>query len=48
MPRAKKKTRKEINSYLTGKSTVRRVIHPGDTFWTKVINGMKKILSPKY
>ena len=26
----------------------RRVIQPGDAFWTKVINGMKKLLSPAF
>jgi hypothetical protein len=54
MPRAKK-----VNSQYTikkqtsrkttkRKGTDRRVIYPEDTFWTKVINGMKKLLSPAF
>ena len=55
MPRAKK-----VNSKYTikksasrksaprRKTTDRRVINPGDVFWTKVVNGFKKFLSPAF
>ena len=52
MPRAKKKT--TTTKKRTGRKTTKRkgtdtrVIYPEDTFWTKVINGMKKLLSPAF
>ena len=51
MPRAKKKTttKKRTERKTTKrKGTDTKVIYPGDTFWTKVINGMKKLLSPAF
>ena len=51
MPISKKKT---TTKKRTGRKTTKRkgtdtrVIYPGDTFWTKVINGMKKLLSPAF
>ena len=53
MPRAKKKTtttkkRAPRKPQRRKTSDRRSVIHPGDAFWTKVINGMKKFLSPAF
>ena len=53
MPRAKKKTtttkkRAPRKTQRRKTSDRRRVIQPGDAFWTKVINGMKKFLSPAF
>ena len=53
MPRAKKKTtttKKRAGRKTTPrrKTEDRRTIYPGDVFWTKVINGMKKLLSPAF
>ena len=51
MPISKKKT---TTKKRTGRKTTKRkdtdmrVIYPEDTFWTKVINGMKKLLSPAF
>jgi hypothetical protein len=30
------------------KTTDSRTINPGDVFWTKVVNGFKKLLSPTF
>jgi hypothetical protein len=50
MPRAKKKTttkkRAGRKSTPRRKTTDRRRSNPGDVFWTKVIEGWKKIFSP--
>ena len=50
MPRAKKKTtakkRAGRKSTPRRKTVERRRSNPGDVFWTKVINGWKKIFSP--
>ena len=51
MPRAKKKTttkKRTVRKTTKRKGTDTRVIYPEDTFWTKVINGMKKLLSPAF
>ena len=53
MPRAKKKTtttkkRAPRKTQRRNTSDRRRVIHPGDAFWTKVVNGFKKLLSPAF
>jgi len=53
MPRAKKKTtamKKSASrkSASRRKTTDRRTINPGDVFWTKVVNGFKKLLSPAF
>ncbi len=53
MPRAKKKTTTKKRSGRTKttprrKTTDRRTINPGDVFWTKVVNGFKKLLSPAF
>jgi hypothetical protein len=53
MPRAKKKTtamKKSASrkSAPRRKATDRRTINPGDVFWTKVVNGFKKLLSPAF
>ena len=53
MPRAKKKTTaiKKSASRKTAprrKTTDRRTSNPGDIFWTKVVNGFKKLLSPAF
>ena len=53
MPRAKKKTtaiKKSASrkSAPRRKTTDRRTINPGDVFWTKVVNGFKKLLSPAF
>ena len=43
MPRTKKKVVKERR-----KKVDRRKSNPGDAFWTRVANGMKKLLSPAF
>ena len=59
MPRAKKKTtttKKRTGFKISSKrkttprrkTTDRRTINPGDVFWTKVVNGFKKLLSPAF
>ena len=53
MPRAKKKTKttkKRAGRKTTSrrKTADRRRSEPGDVFWTKVINGFKKLLSPAF
>ena len=52
MPRAKKKTamKKSASRKTTPrrKTTGRRRSEPGDIFWTKVVNGFKKLLSPAF
>jgi len=53
MPRAKKKTTtmKKSASRKTKprrKTADRRRSEPGDVFWTKVVNGFKKLLSPAF
>ena len=52
MPRAKKKTamKKSASRKTTPrrKTTDRRTINPGEVFWTKVVNGFKKLLSPAF
>ena len=57
MPRAKKTTtakktamKKSTSRKTTSrrKTTDRRTINPGDVFWTKVVNGFKKLLSPAF
>jgi hypothetical protein len=58
MPRAKKKTttKKQTGFKISSKrkTTPRRktedsrTIYPGDVFWTKVVNGFKKLLSPAF
>ena len=53
MPRAKKKTtttKKRAGRKTTPrrKTTERRRSEPGDVFWTKVVNGFKKLLSPAF
>ena len=52
MPRAKKKrtTKKRAGRKTTPrrKTEDRRTIYPGDVFWTKVVNGFKKLLSPAF
>ena len=53
MPRAKKKTtttKKRAGRKTTPrrKTTDRRTSNPGDVFWTKVVNGFKKLLSPAF
>ena len=59
MPRAKKKTTTtkktttkkragRIKSTPRRKTTDRRTSNPGDVFWTKVVNGFKKLLSPAF
>ena len=53
MPRAKKKTTTKKRSGRTKttprrKTTDRRTINPGDVFWTKVVDGFKKLLSPAF
>jgi len=51
MPRAKKTAIKKSASRKSAprrKTTDRRIINPGDVFWTKVVNGFKKLLSPAF
>ena len=52
MPRAKKKTamKKSASRKTTPrrKTTDRRTNKPEDIFWTNVINGFKKLLSPAF
>jgi len=52
MPRAKKKTamKKSASRKTTPrrKTSDRRRSEPGDVFWTKVVNGFKKLLSPAF
>ena len=59
MPRAKKKTttnKKQTGFKISSKrkttprrkTTGRRRSEPGDVFWTKVVNGFKKLLSPAF
>ena len=59
MPRAKKKTattKKQTGFKISSKrkttprrkTTDRRTSNPGDVFWTKVVNGFKKLLSPAF
>ena len=49
MPRAKKPTRKVTRKTTRRKSADRRrKSTPVDKFWTKVIDGMKKLLSPAF
>jgi hypothetical protein len=52
MPRAKKKTtttkKRAPRKTQRRKTTDRRTINPGDVFWTKVVNGFKKLLSPAF
>ena len=53
MPRAKKKAtamKKSASrkSAPRRKMTDRRTSNPGDVFWTKVVNGFKKLLSPAF
>ena len=57
MPRAKKTTtaKKTAMKKSTSRKTTsrrktgdRRIINPGDVFWTKVVNGFKKLLSPAF
>ena len=51
MPRAKKTAIKKSASRKSAprrKTTDRRIINPGDVFWTKVVNGFKKFLSPAF
>ena len=51
MPRTKKTAMKKSASRKTTprrKTTDRRTINPGDVFWTKVVNGFKKLLSPAF
>ena len=57
MPRAKKTTtaKKTAMKKSTSRKTTsrrktgdRRTINPGDVFWTKVVNGFKKLLSPAF
>ena len=53
MPRAKKKTtttKKRAGRKTTArrKTTDRRRSEPGDVFWTKVINGFKKVFESPF
>ena len=51
MPRTKKTAMKKSASRKTTprrKTEDRRTIYPGDVFWTKVVNGFKKLLSPAF
>jgi hypothetical protein len=52
MPRAKKKTttsKKRAPRKTTRRKTEeRRRSNPGDVFWTKVVNGMKKFLESPF
>ncbi len=50
MPRAKKTkpTRKVTRKISRRKGDRRKKSSPADAFWTKVINGMKKLLSPAF
>ena len=51
MPRTKKTAMKKSASRKSAprrKTTDRRTINPGDVFWTKVVNGFKKLLSPAF
>ena len=49
MPRAKKTIKKATRKTTRRKTTDRRrKSSPADMFWTKVINGMKKFLSPAF
>ena len=53
MPRAKKKAtamKKSASRKTTPrrKTTDRRTSNPSDVFWTKVVNGFKKLLSPAF
>ncbi len=43
MPRTKK-TKKTTTKSIGRKP--RKIIYPGDAFWTKVVNGFNKLLSP--
>jgi len=52
MPRAKKKTttakKRAPRKSSRRKTSDRRRSNPGDIFWTKVVNGFKKLLSPAF
>ena len=56
MPRAKKTTTKKTAMKKSAsrkttprrKTTDRRTSNPGDVFWTRVVNGVKKLLSPAF
>ena len=56
MPRAKKTTTKKTAMKKSAsrkttprrKTTDRRTSNPGDVFWTRVVNGFKKLLSPAF
>ena len=56
MPRAKKTTTKKTAMKKAAsrkttprrKTTDRRTSNPGDVFWTRVVNGFKKLLSPAF
>ena len=50
MPRAKKTTTKKRAPRKSSrrKTSDRRRSNPGDIFWTKVVNGFKKLLSPAF
>ena len=50
MPRAKKQkpTRKVTRKISRRKVDRRKNSNPVDAFWTRVINGMKKLLSPAF
>ena len=52
MPRAKKKTamKKSASRKTTPrrKTTDRRTINPGEVFWTKVVNGFKKVFKSPF
>ena len=50
MPRAKKQkpTRKVTRKISRRKVDRRKKSSPIDAFWTRVINGMKKLLSPAF
>jgi len=51
MPRTKKTAMKKSASRKSAprrKTTDRRTSNPGDVFWTRVVNGFKKLLSPAF
>ena len=51
MPRTKKTAMKKSASRKSAprrKTTDRRTSNPGDIFWTNVVNGFKKLLSPAF
>lgn len=48
MPRTKKTTKKVTRKVSRRKTPDRRKSNPADAFWAKVINGMKKLLSPAF